>query len=185
VCVDPVSGLFAGANVGLSLYGASRQASASDKASNFEAMQSLLSAQIADANARMAMAEASGRMGQVDRKAEGIIGHNRADAAARGVDPNSGSPVLDAAYVAAQAEIDKRLIAAQGLNESASYRYKAAGDTRQAEQALAAAKYGTGTAWLGGLSGAVRSLSGLKWDSGGGTSGASSSGRLNLDFLWS
>lgn len=185
MCVDPVSGLLAGANVGLSLYGASRQASAAGKASNFEAMQSLLASQIAESNARMAMVEASGRMGQVDRKAEAIIGSNRADAAARGVDPNSGSPVLDAAYVASQAEIDKRLIAAQGLSEEASFRYRAAGDARQAEQALAAAKYGTGTAWLGGLAGAVRGLSGLKWDSGGGTPGASAPGRLNLDFLWS
>lgn len=165
MCVDPVQGLLAGANVGFSLFGASQSARGAARGAQQGAMQSLLAAQIADANARMAMIEASGRISAVDRKVDAVIGHNVADAAARGLDPNQGSPLLDQAYVEAQGNIDKKLIAGAALTEKASLHYAAAGEMQKGGDALAAAKYGAGTAWLGGLRSALSSAGGLKWGS--------------------
>ncbi len=159
------SALLFGANVGLSLFGASQQARAQEQAGQQQATQSLLAAQIADANARMAMIEASGRIGAVDRKVDAVIGHNVADAAARGLDPHQGSPLLDQAYVEAQGNIDKKLIAGAALTQKASLHYAALGELMKGKDALAAAKYGAGTAWLGGLQSALAGAGGLKWGS--------------------
>jgi hypothetical protein len=179
MCVSPVQGLLAGANVGIGLFGASQQARAANmqgqaafQSAMSQSGQSLLEAQIAEANARMAMVEAGGRMGQVDTKVESVIGHNRADAAARGIAVDQGSPLLDQAYVAAQGNIDKQLIAGNAYIEQANQLSRAASAYGQASQALqqggqalASAKYGAGTAWLGGLANGVKSLGGLQWGS--------------------
>lgn len=155
--------LFSAASFGLSLFEKSQQARAAEQAGQQQATQSLLSARIADANARMAMIEASGRIGAVDSKVEAVIGHNVADAAARGLDPNQGSSLLDQAHVAAQGNVDRHLIAGEALTKKASLHYQALGELMRGRDALAAAKYGAGTAWLGGLQPALTSLSGLEW----------------------
>lgn len=161
---DPAS-IFMGANVGVSLFGASQSAAGAAEGAQFQAQQAMLKSQIADANARMAMIEASGQMGRVARKVDTTIGQQRAAFAAQGLDPNQGSPLLTQAYTAAQGAIDQNLIAARGLSEQAGYRYEAAGALQQRDQALAAGKYGVGTAWLGGIGSSLKGLSGMKWGS--------------------
>lgn len=158
-----LSGGLAAANAGFSLYGESQKARAAEQAGRKEAMHSVLAAHIADANARMAMIEASGRVAAVDRNVDAVIGHNVADTAARGLDPNQGSPLLEQAYVAAQGNIDKHLIGARASSEAASLHYGALGELMKGSDALMAAKYGAGTAWLAGLQPALTSLSGLEW----------------------
>lgn len=195
--MDFLSALFAAGQTGLSLFNAAGEADAARaqgesqaNAYNFDAAQSLIAAQIAQTNARMAMLEASGRIGQVDQKAEAIIGHNQADAAARGVDVSYGAPVSNAAHIAAQANVDRQLIGAQGNTQAASFYNQAVGQYGQAAQnfvaadrARAAARYGVGTAWLGGLTGGLRSLAGLKWGESG-TPGKTGAGGFNINNPW-
>lgn len=180
---DPSSALMA-AQAGFSLFGAAQSARGASEGGQFQAMQSLLSAQIADANARMAMIETSGQMGRVDRKVDATVGQQRVAFAAQGLDPNQGSPLLMQAYTAAQGNIDKSLLAARGLNQSASFHYQALGDLMQRDQAQSAAKYGAGTAWLGGLSGALSGLSGMKWGSWDDVGKGMSSFGASLGSAW-
>lgn len=180
MCVNPVAAILGGVSVGLNAYGASRQSGAALQAGQQQAMQSLIEAQIAEANARMAMIEASGRMGQVDQKVAGVIGQNRADAAARGLAVDQGSPLLDQAYIAAQGNIDKRLIGANAYMEAANQYERGAGAARQAGEALTAARYGAGAAWLGTLTSGVRTLGSLNWHSPA-AGGASGGARFSAD----
>lgn len=170
-----------GANVGLSLFSANQQSRAAEAQGRQQALQSLFASQIADANARMTMIEASGRIGAVDRKVDAVIGHNVADAAARGLDPNQGSALLDQAYVAAQGNIDKKLIVGAALTQKASLHYSALGDAQKGSDALAAAKYGAGTAWLGGLQSALKGAAGLKWGGAAPAGGASPQTSFSAD----
>lgn len=163
MCVSLAQGALAAVQVGSSLFGASRSAAGAMQGAQSQAFQSLLAAQIAEANARMAMLEASSQMTRVDRQVNDVIGYNAADAAARGVDPNQGSPLLDAAFVAAQGDVDKRLLAARGLSEVASQRFGAAGALSQGSEGLIAARYGAGTAWLNALTNSLSAIGNLKW----------------------
>lgn len=155
---DAASALFAG-NVGFSLFGASQSAQGAALGGQQQAAQSLLAAQIADANARMALIEASGRMGQVDRKVDDVVGQQRAAFGAQGLDVGQGSPLLLQAFTASQGNIDKQLIAARGFAQASSFHFQALGDLEQRDQALAAARFGAGTALLGGLGGVGGALS--------------------------
>lgn len=186
-----------GANVGTNLFGAFQQSRAASSAGNAQmqaanqtARQLLIESQIADANARMAMIEAGGRMGQIEAKTRGVIAKNRVDAAARGLAVDQGSPLLDEAFVASQGAVDKNLIAANSLMEAANQRQRGAAAAGQAVEALgagrqaqAAARYGVGAAWLGALGASARSFGGLDWNNIGARSGVSAPGgaRIGLD----
>lgn len=183
------------ANAGFNLWSAKRGSDAALQSGFYQmqsamaaAQQNLLENQIAEANARMAMIEAGGRSAQVIDKTNAVIDRNRVDAAARGLAVDQGSPLLDAATIAAQGNVDRQLLMAGGLMEASNaYRRGAAASGQAIEtigagrEALNAARYGAGSAWLGGLQNSLRGFAGLNWQNAAASVPASGGGRISLD----
>lgn len=150
MCVEPTTMAMAAAGIGtvaqtaMGISGSISQGYANSQAG-------MMRAYVASENAKMALAESATKASRVDDKVNAAIGASRTNAGAAGVDPNVGSPLLSQMFSAAQGNMDKQLIMAEGLNKAAGYHYAAADAARGADQALKAGYLGAGTALIGGV----------------------------------
>jgi hypothetical protein len=175
MCVEPTTLAMAAAGIGtaaqtaMGISGSISQGYANSQAG-------MMRAHVAAENAKMALAESATKASRVDDRVNAAIGASRSNAGALGIDPNVGSPLLSQMFSAAQGNMDKQLIMAEGLNKAAGYHYAASDAARGADQALKAGYLGAGTALISGATSALKLAAfGSKWAPG-------SSGSVDLEY---
>jgi hypothetical protein len=159
MCFDPTTAM--------SIGGAALGAAGSILGGGQNAAAERTRAEFAQINAQMALTEASGKLGQIDRRVDQSIGAIKANFGGGNIDANSGSPLLMQAFSASQGNTDKQLTIAQGLNQAAGQHEIAGEALQRASDAETAGWLGAGTALLRGF-GSIRGLEDFSIGLGGG-----------------